>query len=497
MGQTQALKPLFNDIAAAIHEKDGQTDGIAAKDFPARIRAIPSGGIGNVFLESIEITTPPSKTAYLVGESFDPTGMVVLAKFSNGQNLYVNHSSLSFLPSGPLEANVSYVTVNFQWGIKMASASVPISVTSAVIFGVCWDYGNPPTALTRLAPETDPNGLVTASVNSDPVPAIGTGPGSSPFDSFLPWSGMEEWNIVDGEAKYKKGDPEFSRENYDTMVYIPEFWYRCIDDPDNQKRYWYVSGVQTEGVAKHPGSGKYVARYITSGGYVSKSGLSPLVNITRSQARTGSTAKGNGWHQFDFASYCAVSLLYLVEFADWDSQAKIGTGASSAASVGGTDSMIYHTGSSENGDTQYRGIENLWKFIYQFLDGINSYNREAFICLDPSAYKDSETSNGYASSGVSFPISVNTYIKALGFSEAFPWAFIPSAGGGAANTYVPDQTGGITGHMFVQIGGAAASSASSCGIFMVMAYSGVSNPQSSAIFGSRLVYDPNLAAQEE
>ena len=39
-----ALEPLFDDICAAIHEKDGKTDGIMARDFPARIRAIPAGG---------------------------------------------------------------------------------------------------------------------------------------------------------------------------------------------------------------------------------------------------------------------------------------------------------------------------------------------------------------------------------------------------------------------------------------------------------------------
>lgn len=36
-----ALESLFNDIAAAIHEKDGKADGIVAEDFPARIRALP------------------------------------------------------------------------------------------------------------------------------------------------------------------------------------------------------------------------------------------------------------------------------------------------------------------------------------------------------------------------------------------------------------------------------------------------------------------------
>ena len=59
-------------------------------------------------LESIEITTPPSKTSYYVGENFDKTGMVVKAKYSdetlkeitdytikNGTNLVENQSSIT------------------------------------------------------------------------------------------------------------------------------------------------------------------------------------------------------------------------------------------------------------------------------------------------------------------------------------------------------------------------------------------------------------------
>ena len=34
-------------------------------------------------LSSIEITTPPTKTEYVAGEKFDPTGMVVTAKYDD------------------------------------------------------------------------------------------------------------------------------------------------------------------------------------------------------------------------------------------------------------------------------------------------------------------------------------------------------------------------------------------------------------------------------
>ena len=40
----QNITDLFDDIADAIRERDETTDPIVADNFPARIRAIPSGG---------------------------------------------------------------------------------------------------------------------------------------------------------------------------------------------------------------------------------------------------------------------------------------------------------------------------------------------------------------------------------------------------------------------------------------------------------------------
>lgn len=45
------------------------------------------GGGGGIKLVSIAVTTPPTKTRYLSGESFDPAGMVVTATYSNGAKL--------------------------------------------------------------------------------------------------------------------------------------------------------------------------------------------------------------------------------------------------------------------------------------------------------------------------------------------------------------------------------------------------------------------------
>ena len=89
--------------------------------------------------------------------------------------------------------------------------------SSVHCYGAAWDGGSS-TQFTRL---DDAVGF------ADPVAAVGTGAGSSPFDNIMPWSGMKEYNVVNGEIAYQKGvDPSFSRTKYDTVVRIPKFWYK-------------------------------------------------------------------------------------------------------------------------------------------------------------------------------------------------------------------------------------------------------------------------------
>ena len=141
------------------------------------------------------------------------------------------------------------------------------SLTS--VFGVSWDSSNPSTALTRLTKANDPNKLVTVDITTEPVPAVGTGSGSSPFDSYMPWMGMEEYcaSLVGSapprevSALYKKGEDGFERTNPNKPVFvkIPEFYYK-IEKSGNIFRY-YIADGPASGFSLHPGSGCYVARY--------------------------------------------------------------------------------------------------------------------------------------------------------------------------------------------------------------------------------------------
>jgi hypothetical protein len=227
--------------------------------------------------------------------------------------------------------------------------------------------------------------------------------------------------------------------------------------------------------------------------YASKSGANPLTNITRATARTNSRKKGSKWQQYDYASWCAVWLLYLVEYANWDSQSKIGNGIvgnSSLQKTGTTDSMTYHTGTVASartgyGGVQYRGIENPWGNVYDWIDGINFNNRAAYICTDPSKYAD-DTSTNYTAAGLSLPSSGN--IKTLGNCTALPWAFIPTGTGGSGTTYVPDYVYSNSGWCVLCVGGCYGGDAAYCGLFFFRGSYYSSSAYS--YIGARLLYVP-------
>lgn len=360
------------------------------------------------------------------------------------------------------------------------------------VFGVCWNYGAQSTALTRLTKSNDPNGLVNVNITTNPAPAVGTGAGSSPFDNYLPWSGMEEYNIINNAVSYKKGQSGFSRSSYDTVVFIPEYYFRIVNDTTNKKRYYYIADKAKSGFSKHPGSSKYVGRYNTISGHYSKTGAAPLVNLTRASARSGARGKGSKWSEYDFASWCAVWLLYLVEFSDWDSQSKIGRGYvdsnSSAINSGGTDSMTYHTGRASGTDgktaVQYRHIENPWGNIFEWIDGVNFSAGTVYVCTTPENYAD-DTSTNYTNVGTK--VQSDGYIKALGMSSNMPWAFFPSEVGGSETTYIPDCAHYNSGWRVLRVGGYW-SYGGDAGLFCFNA--NYSSSDSNSGVGARLLFHP-------
>lgn len=84
------------------------------------------GGGGGIKLIGITITTPPSKTTYTAGETFDPAGMVVQATYSNGATLQA--TGYAYSPSTALTDGTTKVTIVYTDGGVSATAEQEITV---------------------------------------------------------------------------------------------------------------------------------------------------------------------------------------------------------------------------------------------------------------------------------------------------------------------------------------------------------------------------------
>ena len=84
------------------------------------------GGGGGIKLTGISITTPPTKTTYTKGETFDPAGMVVTSTYSNGATLAC--TGYSYEPNTPLDDGTTKVTIRYTEGGVTKTAEQAITV---------------------------------------------------------------------------------------------------------------------------------------------------------------------------------------------------------------------------------------------------------------------------------------------------------------------------------------------------------------------------------
>ena len=77
-------------------------------------------------INSLSITTSPSKTEYNEGESFDKTGMVVKVNLNNNKSYEIKDYTIS--PSGTLKSSNKEVTISY--GNKSVKQSISVIVPS-------------------------------------------------------------------------------------------------------------------------------------------------------------------------------------------------------------------------------------------------------------------------------------------------------------------------------------------------------------------------------
>ena len=296
------------------------------------------------------------------------------------------------------------------------------------IYGVEWDWD---TGNSTSGTRTDDSALF-----ADPNPAVNNGSGSSPFDNLYPWSEMVKETRTGG-----------------VMVKEPKYWFKWTKTGKKLKLQIAdgpVEGFHVDPVNMDRGDGlgeldySFIGRYhCASGTYKSETNKAQQVSITRSTARTQIHNLGSNIWQMDFAQMWYVGMLFLVEFADWNGQTRIGYGCSQSGSKqnnGQTDSMQYHTGTTAAnrttyGFTQYRNIEGWWDNVLDWMDGCYYNNNGLNVILNPAKFSDnangtligSMPSNGYPSD------------LAIPTQSGFEWALRPAATSGSQTTYVPDS----------------------------------------------------------
>ena len=360
----------------------------------------------------------------------------------SGSSITLTDGDTTYTDTSAGTATIYYIPNNGTWTatatlsgettsdsvVVNAYQTYSIELAFVHIYGAEWD-GSSSTVLSR----TDESALF---VDPNSYVADGSHPGSSPFDNLMPWKGMTVETISDN-----------------VLVKIPKFWYKITTSGSSIK--FQIADKATSGFNVSPahqdrgdGVGErdyiYVGRYHSISGYKSQSGARPLTNITRATGRSNIKNLGTGFYLWDYATLVTIWLLYIVEFANWNSQTCIGYGCSSSGSkynTGATSSMTYHTGTMATSRTsyangcQYRYIEDLWGNVFDWCDGIRFSSSNIYVYKNPSEFSDSSggtntgtrpTSSGY----ISFWNQPST--------TGYDWAIYPGAVGGSDSTYVPD-----------------------------------------------------------
>lgn len=345
------------------------------------------------------------------------------------------------------------------------------------------------------------------------------------FDNRYPWSEIISYNYNVEEKKINAyyGDPtfKFDGSNGEVLTRIPEFyWKREIIDG---YEYIYISDYAIAGFNKSEefSVGRYDACIDEDGKLHSYSGYSPSTNKNITQHRDAAKLLSDEFCMIDYR-YFMLQLLYLVEYANYNSQSQLGNGIVSmrytasdkaiiagettntiviatndyfkvgqqiaigttvdgvsickdrtiteiaeyskdttegtaitfdgepvniaigniihacAQKEGGCDSLGMKSGCLVN-DSQhaviYRGIENIFGNVFNWIDGLNIQEYQAYICRNPEEYISDKFEAPYNKLGYVNCNERDMYIKKLGFDEKNHDIALPiEIGGGAGSS---------------------------------------------------------------
>ena len=321
---------------------------------------------------------------------------------------------------------------------NFGSSIVPDSVTEALssdtipVYGVAFDGTNSAGERTY-----DANGMIwERSTNSvagrddfanlppfnvkECITQYNSGTGKR---EVLAYEGASNWNTL---VTAKTGD---------RMIEIPCFWYA------RPSKYEFLIAPQAKAGFKpspmHFRNGILydtvrVTKYALNSSYVSQTGESPRVNTNMNTFRTNLVAKG--MYMMDYPTWCSLTMLSIVKYANMDVQNTVGQGASTGSAVitsGGADSVLGLDGAAGDVSTTRlsvvtHGIENLYSNVWKYMDGLYEYNGNLYIkdvesmISDPANVSELQSTYDMIPTGVILSAS-NSAIRDIAFDSSYDW----------------------------------------------------------------------------
>ena len=384
----------------------------------------------------------------------------------------------------------------------------------------------------------------------EPQSTLLTRTGYMPWHKELPiHSKMKSCTITsDGTVKYLNATDRTKYEDgtdrdmtLNTMVEIPEFWYKCMRDDTTVYLNLYPADPhipEAEHVEKF-----YISAYEASNvdnvlKSINNGSITPVVNINRTTMQSRARANNSGttnWNMYTYRAHRILTVLYLVEYACTNSQKAfnaeltaegyhqggLGDGVTtgnikvngvdtwSCVPCGSTDEHGNFTGitpvtvtstDAEGTATQktysvptYRGIENpfghVWKNCIDTLVHFNAQTNknDVYINTDLSTFGSTDISDYDYQCSTAI---TEGYKKKLVYNAAFDiLPPIDEAFGGSTTTYWCDNnwTNNSTTDRLTLIGGTAGDGASA-GLLHVNSSDGLGAAIASV--GTRLIYIP-------
>ena len=293
-----------------------------------------------------------------------------------------------------------------------------------------------------LVGSQDPNALIRTDDAVGLNITVGTSEITSDFDNCYPWCDMKE--VTD----------EFGN----VFIKIPKFYSKITKNADGTYKH-QLSGTKYEGFStlfvdklEHEHDYVLIGKYEGSGSssrIYSKSGQTPLCNVKINEFRSGCTANGVGYQQYDYLIDLIIKELWLVEMKTTNCQSIMhGYTGSTILKTGTTDSVSTSSGSpASNTDgkhaCKYRGIENPWGNVWMLCDGIQCHTNGISVCTQPELYSEIGGSRGYMWQGtLNFSSIYTGYLQKFEPLERNPLIqFTTSLDGASATTYFCTMAG--------------------------------------------------------